>query len=71
MQDAIITARVGRFRDYVQISLDDGKTLYIKPQDANALAKALLDCQNDIKNHPNFCNSQVINKEIYLQGKVS
>ena len=45
-------AQVHRFYDCVAVFLDGGKTVYVKPENAATLAKALTDCAKDIEANP-------------------
>lgn len=69
MQDASIPVSVNRFRGLVQISVGNGETVYIKPQDARMLAKYILDCENDIVERPVFSHSEFIPKDFMFEGK--
>ena len=41
-------AQVHRFGDEVAVWLGDGKTIYLTPKAANAIADAMHQCTNDI-----------------------
>ena len=69
MQNDLIPVSVCRFRDLVQVSVGNGESVYIKPQDARALAKALLDCENDIVERPVYQHSEFTPKDFLFQGK--
>lgn len=66
----ILTGQVHRFRDkvavYVQDEMDGvtrGKTVYISPRDAQALAAAIDQCADDITRNPNFGDSEFSTRE--------
>lgn len=42
-------ASVHRFHDCVAVYLANGRTVYLRPAEAGALAKALCECARDIK----------------------
>lgn len=51
-------AQVHRFRDKVAAYLGSGETVYMTPQDARWFARQLNAAARDIKERPNFCDSQ-------------
>lgn len=51
-------AQVHRFRGAVAAHLGDGPTVYLTPKEAASLSSALRLACKDIKDHPNFGDSQ-------------
>ncbi|MDD3030364.1 MAG: hypothetical protein PHS57_08860 [Alphaproteobacteria bacterium] len=51
------TGQIHRFRDLVAVSSPTGMTEYYKPQEAQALALALIACADDVQARP-FIESQ-------------
>lgn len=58
-------AQVHRFGDCVAMYLSDGKTVYMTPKDAQAIAKALTACSRDVKAHK-FVDGQFKTTEFAL-----
>ncbi len=69
MNAAIIKASVHRFGDHVSLYVGNGQTVYLKPKDARLLAAALLDCENDVVDFPNFSSSHFTGVSFEFQGK--
>lgn len=51
-------AQVHRFHSTVAISLGTGKTAYLMPDDAKAIAEAILEGVEDIEMYPKFSQGQ-------------
>ena len=55
------TGQIHRFRDLVAVHLPTGCTEYFKPQEAQALALALIACADDVQARP-FVESQFVTR---------
>lgn len=44
----MMNAQVHRFRDFVAVHVGDGRTVYLKPEEARAIASAMQDCAADV-----------------------
>lgn len=62
------TASVHRFRDKVAVHVGNGATVYMSPDEASKLARALTGCARDIRAR-SFVSSHFPTVSIPLEGK--
>ena len=63
-----MSAQVHRFNDRVACYLGSPTTTYLTPDEAFALAEALIDAACDIRVQPDFCKSEFATTHIPIQS---